>query len=492
MPAATAAKAPVDYQTPSAVGKSAKSDPGKKGNDWWGMVKQTFADFGEDKAMKQAAALALYIILALAPLLVISLKVVSIVAPKSAPDQVRAQATQLVGGTGGAAIGEMITKSQEKQETGTLAAIISFAIVLFSASGVFAELQDSMNTIWEVRPKPGAPWYVMIFKRLFSMGMVLAIVFLLMVSMFVTATVMALGKKMFGDLGWLVQGLELVLSTAVAWVLFAAIFKFIPDAKVEWRDVWVGGLVTAILFTLGRIGLGLYFKFSAPDSTYGAFGSVVAVLLWAYYSSILLFLGAEFTQVWARSHGREIQPDKQSVKVTDGERAQQGLVSDERLQKAAREDRGHRPPQGRQQPKYVRPPANLMTPGVSPGDGQGGLSPVQLAMAAGGLVVGAVAGVLGAEYLLHDPKKPTARHAAAVRLNDRLDRVEQKIGRVSRLKHYLEEMDVKERIDRVEKEIVRAGRHVRAEETGRPLWLVRLGDLIGGRWSNLQPARKRG
>jgi hypothetical protein len=132
-----------------------------------------------------------------------------------------------------------------------------------------------------------------------------------------------------------------------------------------------------------------------------------------------------------------------------------------------------------------------MTPGVSPGNAHGGMSAAQLALAAGGLVVGAVAGVLGAEYLLHDPKKPTAKHAAAVRLNDRLDRVEQKIGRVSRLKHYLEEMDVKERIDRVEKEILRAGRHVRAEETGRPLWLVRLGDLIGGRWSNLQPARKR-
>ena len=489
MPAATAAKAPVNYQTPSEVGNSGKSDPDKKGNDWWGIIKQTFADFSEDKAMKQAAALALYIILALAPLLVISLKIVSTFAPKSAPQQVEAQATQLVGGQGGKAIGEMITKSQEKQETGTLAAIISFAIVLFSASGVFAELQDSMNTIWEVRPKPSAPWYVMIFKRLFSMGMVLAILFLLMVSMFVTATVMALGQKMFGEGSWLVQGLEWILSTAVAVVLFAAIFKFIPDAKIQWRDVWVGAVVTAVLFTLGRIGLGLYFKFSAPDSTYGAFGSVVAVLLWAYYSSILLFLGAEFTQVWARRHGREIQPDKDSVKVTEEERVQQGLVSDQRLKQAAREDRGHHPP--RLQPAFVRPPANLMTPGMSPGNGHGGLSPTQIALAAGGVVVGAVAGVLGAEYLLHDPKKPARRHAAAVNLNERLDRVEEKVGRVSRLKSYLESMDVKERIDRVEKEIVRAGRHVRAEETGRPLWLVRLGDLIGGRWSNLQPARKR-
>src|SRR5688572_1280164 len=312
MPAATAAKAPIDYQTPSNVANSGKSDPDKKGNDWWGIIKQTFADFGEDKAMKQAAALALYTILALAPLLVISLKLATVL--PGGPDRVKTQAKQLVGGTGALAIEEMINKSQERKDTGTLAAIISFAIVLFSASGVFAELQDSMNTIWEVRPKPNAPWWLMIVKRLFSMGMVLAIVFLLITSMFVTALISTMGTKLFGDLGKVAPVLDFVFSTLVTWPLFMAIFKFIPDAKIEWRDVWVGGLVTALLFAIGRVLLAVYFAFSAPNSTYGTFGSVVAVLLWAYYSSIMMFLGAEFTQVWAKRHGREIQPDKHSVK----------------------------------------------------------------------------------------------------------------------------------------------------------------------------------
>ena len=279
-------------------------------------------------------------------------------------------------------------------------------------------------------------------------------------------------------------------------------FKFLPDVKITWKDVWIGALVTAVLFKLGQIGMAIYFNHGSATSAYGAFGSIVAVLLWAYYSSIIMFLGAEFTQVWAKAHGRELEPEEHAVRVTEDDRAEQGIPSRSSASRPRPAARRH----GRrveiskagtaEKPDAPRPMAQPVGRPYGPPlpVPEGYVRPEQVrrederkayGFGAAGAALGAAMAGIATWYLATDTNRPTHRQAAAVRLNERLNAIESKLGRVSRMKEYLDRMEVKERIDRVEHEIQRAGRHVRAKETGRPLWMVRLGDLIGGRWSNL-------
>jgi membrane protein len=426
------------------------------------MLKQTVKDFTEDNAMRLAAAMACYIILALAPMLVITLKVLHVVFGDRTNDVVRGQLDQLIGPAGGDAIGQMI-ENANKSGGGTVATIVSLAIVLFSASGVFVSLQDALNTIWEVKPRPNAGWWQWFRKRFLSIGMVFGIAVLLMTSMVVTSVLHLVVDAMFGKdrsgfaANAAAYALDFVVTVAVAWALFMAIFKFLPDVKIAWKDVWVGALVTAVLFKLGQIAMAIYFNYGSATDAYGAFGSIVAVLLWAYYSSMIMFMGAEFTQVWATAHGREIVPEAHAQRVTELERAQQGIAGTKA--------------------KPARAAAFAPTRPTTD-DGR-----TPYSYGAAGAAVGAAVAGLATWYI--DQRRRQRQQAATVQLEERIGAVEAKVGRVNRLKHYLEQMDVKDRIDRVEDEVRRAGTHVRATETGRPLWMVRLGDLIGGRWSNL-------
>lgn len=304
------------------------------------ILKETVSDWSEDKAMKLSAALALYTILSLAPLMVLSIKILAIFMRDRSADVVQKQMDALIGAAGSQAIHEMIANAS-KPGQGTVATIISAVILLFSASGVFGELQDSLNTIWEVKPKPNAGWWVMIRKRLLSMGMVFVIAFLLLVSLLVTTVLSTMTGWVLGDAAaWIAIPVDIVVSVAVVTLLIGAIFKVLPDVNIGWRDVLIGALVTAVLFKAGQYLLGLYFKFGSSTSAYGAAGSFVAVLLWVYYSAWILFFGAEFTQVWARRHNRKITPTKDAVPVTEEERAQQGMASEERLARksAARQE----------------------------------------------------------------------------------------------------------------------------------------------------------
>jgi membrane protein len=459
-------------------------------NSVWSMVKQTFKDFNEDNALRLAAAMACYIMLALAPMLVIFVKVIGVIYKERTDDVVKAQLDQLVGPAGGQAIGEMI-KNAHQSGGGTLATIVSFAIVIFSASGVFVSLQDALNTIWEVKPKPNAGWWQWIRKRFLSIGMVFGIAILLLVSMAITSVLHVMIDSVFGAqrTGFFAKAgayvVDFVVTVAVAWVLFMGVFKYLPDVKIRmgvfkylpdvkirWKDVWVGALVTAVLFKVGQIIMAIYFAKGSATSAYGTFGSIVAVLLWAYYSSIILFVGAEFTQVWAKAHGREIEPEEHAVRVTEGERAQQGIPSRDRV--------GALPAGSTPNPTPPRPlrPAPTDARTLQASDDKR-----PYAFGAAGAAAGAVAAGLATWYI--DQKRLTRKQATAVQLEKRIGAIEAKVGRVNRLKHYLEQLEVKDRIDRVEREIRRAGTHVRAEETGRPRWMVRLGDLVGGRWSNL-------
>lgn len=471
--------AAVDYEAPRRESRSMGV---------WEMIKQTFTDWNEDNAMRLAAAMACYIMLALAPLVVITLKVISVVPFLNAKADkiVEAQGTQLLGAQGGEAIKQIMANAQQPGQ-GTMATIISLLIVIFSASGVFISLQDALNTIWEVKPKPNAGWLRWFQKRFLSVGMVFGIGVLLLTSLAVTSVLHVIIDAIFGGapsgfVKVMAYVTDFAVTVAVAWALFVGVFKFLPDAKVTWRDVWFGALVTAVLFKLGQIGMAIYFAKGSTTSAYGAFASIIAVLLWAYYSSAIMFLGAEFTQVWAKAHGREIEPEDHAEKVTAEERAQEGTPG-----KKSTATTPAQPPR-----PVANPPGRPFGPPLPVPVGYAREADIiakerakEYSFGAAGAALGAVAAGVATWYFATDKSRPTRKQAAAVRLQERLNAVEAKVGRVSRLKEYLEQMDVKERIDRVEHEIQRAGRHVRAKETGRPLWAVRLGDLIGGRWSNL-------
>jgi membrane protein len=222
----------------------------------------------------------------------------------------------------------MVQSAAQNRSTGVMATILGTAALLFGATGVFGELQDSLNTIWEVKPKPGRGWRGLVQDRLLSVGMVLAVAFLLVVSLVVSATLAAVGTFVGGYVGALApvwHAIDVLVSVAVLTALFAAIFKWLPDVHIAWRDVWIGAAVTAILFTLGKLLIGLYLGRSSVTSVYGAAGSLVILLLWVYYSAQILFFGAELTQVWANQYGSRVVPAANAEPVTEEARAQQGM-----------------------------------------------------------------------------------------------------------------------------------------------------------------------
>ena len=298
----------------------------------WNLVKETFVSWDEDRAPRLAAALAYYAIFALAPLLIIAIAVAALFFDEAQVRQsILTQLGGLIGHNGQIAIEAMIDGAR-KPETGMIATAIGVVTLLVAAGGLFGQLQDALNTIWEVQPKPGRGVWGMVRDRFFSFSMVLGTGFLLLISLLLSAGLAAMGQWVGGEaygqtLMW--QIINFVVSFGVTSLLFAMIFKVLPDAKVQWRDVWIGAVVTAALFSLGRFLIGLYLGQAAPESTYGAAGSLVALLIWIYYSTQILFLGAEFTQVYATYYGSKIEPTENAVRVTEQERTQQGMPSKE-------------------------------------------------------------------------------------------------------------------------------------------------------------------
>jgi len=294
----------------------------------WALLKETFAAWSEDKVPRLGAALAYYTTFSLAPLLLIVVGVAALVfGEEAAQGRIVEQISGLVGEKGAEAIQAMLQSASEETSSGVVAAIVGVVALLFGASGVFGELQDALNTIWGVKPKPGRAILGAIKDRFFSFAMVLAIAFLLLVSLVVTAALAAVGK--FGS-GLIpeafLQALNLAVSLGVVTLLFAMIFKILPDVRIAWRDVWIGAFATAVLFTVGKSLIGLYLGKSAVGSAFGAAGSLVIVLVWIYYSAQILFLGAEITQVHARHYGTGVVPAADAVLVTAEARREQGLT----------------------------------------------------------------------------------------------------------------------------------------------------------------------
>ncbi len=275
------------------------------------LIKETFSEWSDDKASRLAAALSYYTIFSIAPLLIIAIGVAGLVfGHDAAMNQVVGQIRGMIGDDG-AQIIQTILQNASKTTSGIVATVVGGVTLLIGASGAFGQLQDSLNTIWEVKPKKGRGVKGVMRDRFLSFSMVLFIGFLLLASLLLTAILAGIGKYLSDLLPMssvVLQAMNFGVSLTVTAFLFALIFKVLPDAIVRWRDVWVGALVTALLFSLGRFLIGLYLGRASIGSAYGAAGSLVVLLFWVYYSAQILFLGAEFTQVYAKRFGKEIVP----------------------------------------------------------------------------------------------------------------------------------------------------------------------------------------
>ncbi|MGB3587142.1 MAG: YihY/virulence factor BrkB family protein [Tunicatimonas sp.] len=283
--------------------------------------KETYQEWSNDDAFQKSASLAYYSIFSIPALMIIVINIASLAFGQ---DQVQQQLTDqiasMMGTEAANQVETMVARSRENSNS-TLAIIIGIATLLFGATGVFYQLQKALNDAWEVEPDPDSGLKQMAKSRITALGIVVAIGFLLMISLLVTTALSAMS-------GWIQQQLpgfpqfvfyilQVLVSIGVITVLFAAMFKILPDAKVEWRSVWVGALLTAILFTIGKFLIGFYIGKTDPASTFGAAGSIVLIMLWVYYTGLILLFGAEFTQVFARNKGHRIEPDEHARRTAE-------------------------------------------------------------------------------------------------------------------------------------------------------------------------------
>jgi membrane protein len=278
----------------------------------WNVLKDSSEGFTEDKVPKLGGSLAYFTLFSLGPMLLVIIYLAGLFLGKQAVEgSLHNQIQQLVGEGAALQIQEII-KNVSISKQGNVAAIVGFITLFLGATSVFAEIQDSINSIWHLKLKPNQGWRRTLIKRLVSFGVIASLGFLLLVSLAASALVEALGKTlrdMIPGAGVVVfYIISLALTLGIATLLFAIIFKILPDAKLTWKDVWPGAIVTAILFMIGRFAISFYIGKSDIGSTYGAAGSLVVLLVWVYYSSLILYFGAEFSKAYAIRYGSGIHP----------------------------------------------------------------------------------------------------------------------------------------------------------------------------------------
>ena len=284
------------------------------------LLKQTFNEWLQDKAPQLGAALAYYTVFSLAPLILVLLAIVGMIFrddPAGAWDKITQQMSYFLDPSAVQVVQDIAQKASQPGKS-ALATVIGIALALFGASAVFGQLQDALNTIWGVKAKPAQGIWGFLRSRFLSFAMVAGVCFLLLVSLAIEALLKGFSHYIQSVLpGGIVIALSvyLIFDFAVVVLLFALIFKSLPDVKIQWRDVWIGAVMTAILFGIGKWLLGFYLGSGAAASAYGAASSLITLLLWVYYSSQILLFGAEFTQVYAARAGREFEPDEYAVRV---------------------------------------------------------------------------------------------------------------------------------------------------------------------------------
>ena len=273
----------------------------------WDVTLGAAQDWWEDNCLRLAASLAYYTALSLAPLILLIVGLLGLVLGREqVASQLAVQLESLMGPAGRELVTSILTTSSP--EGGTLATVVGLVTLLIGATAVFGELQTTMNLIWEVRPAPTTGAWAGIRawlkERFFSLAIVFALAFLLLISLVVSAALAGAAAFVWGPEQTLLSRLlELAVSLLVLTLGFALLFKYVPDAEVRWRDVWLGGFVTAVFFTVGKTAIGYYLGHASVGSAYGAAGSMVVLLVWVYYSALIVFFGAEFTQAWATRHG---------------------------------------------------------------------------------------------------------------------------------------------------------------------------------------------
>lgn len=328
--------------------------------DSFSVLKETGSEFSENRVFKMAAALSYYTIFAMAPLLIILMGTIALVwGEDAARGRIFGELNDIIGPDAAATI-QSIVQNLDVGEGSTIATIIGVGTLAFSATKVFIDMQDTLNLIFEVRPKPKRGWVKMVLDRLLSFSIILSMAFILVVSFVVSGAIVALstsitdylpnveifGYNLFDDTTiYALTIINMVITFFVFSFLFGCIFKFLPDIKIRWKDVRAGAFFTAFLFMLGEWGIGLYLTNAAPGSAYGAAGTLIVILLWVFYAAIILYLGAVFTKVNAEMFGKGIAPSSMSVKIAvkeqkiaDGASPEQLLVDEEEDQERNPQD----------------------------------------------------------------------------------------------------------------------------------------------------------
>ncbi len=295
----------------------------------WLLLKGSADEWSHDNASRLAAALSYYTIFSIAPLMVMAIAVSGLVfGERAASNQIFDQIRGLVGDEGAIVIQSMV-ENVHKSGGGVFATLVGIITVLVGASGAFGQLQSALNTIWQVRPKPGHGVKGFIRIRFLSFSLVLVIGFMLLVTLVISAALAGMGH--YFDLVLpiptvVLQLLNFFISFGVTTLLFTLIYKVLPDVTIKWKDVWIGGAFTALLFSLGRFLIGMYLGRSTFSSAYGAAGSLVIILAWIYYSAQILFFGAEFTKVYATTFGTDIKPSQNAEAVTAENSVHPGIL----------------------------------------------------------------------------------------------------------------------------------------------------------------------
>jgi membrane protein len=273
----------------------------------WQVSLRTVQDWWQDNCLRLAASLAYYTALSLAPLVLLIVGVVGMVLDRQqVANQLTAQLESLMGSSGRELVTSILTTASP--QGGALATLVGLFTLFIGATAVFGELQATLNLIWEVHPTPtGGVWaeiWAWLRNRIFSLAIVFALAFLLLISLVISAALASAAAMFHGpEQALLSRLLELAVSLIVLTFVFALLYKYVPDAEIDWRDVWLGGLITSVLFTLGKTAIGFYLGQASVGSAYGAAGSMVVLLVWVYYSALIMFFGAEFTHAWATRHG---------------------------------------------------------------------------------------------------------------------------------------------------------------------------------------------
>lgn len=291
----------------------------EKLKDLFSLLKETYKGWNDSDPWRLSAVVAYYAIFSLPALLIIVINIAGAVFGQEAiQGKVSAEIGKAMGPDAAETIETMITNASTNEHS-TIATIIGIATLLFGATGVFYQLQKSLNEVWRIKEVPDAGLKKMIISRATGFGLIIVIGFLLLISLVVSTVLTAFGdwiKNILPDyLHFIFLVINFIFAFAVITVLFALIFKFLPDVIIKWKSVWIGSIVTSFLFVLGKFGLSIYFGKADPGSAYGATGSIILILLWVSYSCLILFFGAEFTQVYAKRYGHPIEPDKYAKRI---------------------------------------------------------------------------------------------------------------------------------------------------------------------------------